>query len=144
MNYDTRKLLKSPVLELPAGFCYREQSRLSASRWVVRMFSNNGGTKYVSFLYLGITLLTVSHRPSLWKYHERVFKFDGEGGWTIEEMNANKRLTFHDEKALLESQLKGVPNMKNRLQELCVLLGENVHLDGIDLSDLNSRSQMKF
>eukprot|EP00331_Platyophrya_macrostoma_P019599 CAMPEP_0176473224 /NCGR_PEP_ID=MMETSP0127-20121128/42179_1 /TAXON_ID=938130 /ORGANISM="Platyophrya macrostoma, Strain WH" /LENGTH=657 /DNA_ID=CAMNT_0017868179 /DNA_START=25 /DNA_END=1995 /DNA_ORIENTATION=+ len=30
---------------------------------------------------LGITLFTVSHRLSLFKYHEYILKFDGEGNW---------------------------------------------------------------
>lgn len=30
---------------------------------------------------LGITLFTVSHRPSLFKFHEYMLKFDGEGGY---------------------------------------------------------------
>lgn len=43
------------------------------------------------FLYnrakeLGITLITVSHRPSLWKFHEKVLKFDGDGGYEFRAM----------------------------------------------------------
>lgn len=30
---------------------------------------------------LGITLITVSHRQTLWQYHEYNLKFDGAGGW---------------------------------------------------------------
>jgi ATP-binding cassette subfamily D (ALD) protein 3 len=30
---------------------------------------------------LSITLFTVSHRTSLFKYHEYMLKFDGEGGY---------------------------------------------------------------
>ncbi|KAA8497386.1 ABC transporter D family member 2 [Porphyridium purpureum] len=38
------------------------------------------------FLYtrakdLGISLITVSHRPSLWRFHEMLLKFDGQGGY---------------------------------------------------------------
>ncbi len=32
---------------------------------------------------LGITVLTVSHRPSLWKYHAMILHYDGQGGYVL-------------------------------------------------------------
>jgi ATP-binding cassette subfamily D (ALD) protein 3 len=32
-----------------------------------------------------ITLFTVSHRTSLFKYHEYMLKFDGEGGYLFKK-----------------------------------------------------------
>eukprot|EP00160_Parvularia_atlantis_P016072 Unigene4910_Nuclearia_a/m.15028 Unigene4910_Nuclearia_a/g.15028 ORF Unigene4910_Nuclearia_a/g.15028 Unigene4910_Nuclearia_a/m.15028 type:complete len:232 (-) Unigene4910_Nuclearia_a:83-778(-) len=39
------------------------------------------GEMYTHARTLGITLFTVSHRQSLWKYHEYLLKFDGSGGY---------------------------------------------------------------
>ena len=35
----------------------------------------------------GITLFTVSHRTSLFKFHEYMLKFDGEGGYEFKKIN---------------------------------------------------------
>ncbi len=38
------------------------------------------GFMYTHCKKLGITLFTVSHRKTLWKYHEYLLQFDGRGG----------------------------------------------------------------
>jgi ATP-binding cassette subfamily D (ALD) protein 3 len=38
---------------------------------------------------LGISLITVSHRPTLWKYHEYLLRMDGEGDWSFESLENN-------------------------------------------------------
>ena len=36
---------------------------------------------------LEITLFTVSHRLSLYQFHDFILRFDGEGGWSFEKLN---------------------------------------------------------
>jgi hypothetical protein len=47
---------------------------------------------------LGITLLTVSHRSSLWKYHKFILQFDGQGAYCFTELDADRRLALQEEK----------------------------------------------
>ncbi|KAK7468565.1 ATP-binding cassette long-chain fatty acid transporter pxa2 [Stygiomarasmius scandens] len=67
---------------------------------------------------LGITLLTVSHRPSLWKYHHMILHYDGQGGYVFTKLDAEKRLALQQEKQTLETKLLDVPKWKARLAEL--------------------------
>ncbi|KAF9073876.1 ABC transporter transmembrane region 2-domain-containing protein [Rhodocollybia butyracea] len=67
---------------------------------------------------LGITLLTVSHRPSLWKYHAMILHYDGQGGYVFTKLDAEKRLALQTEKQALETKLADVPRLRARLREL--------------------------
>eukprot|EP00753_Platysulcus_tardus_P013953 PLAT3937.2.p1 GENE.PLAT3937.2~~PLAT3937.2.p1 ORF type:complete len:529 (+),score=283.26 PLAT3937.2:72-1589(+) len=49
------------------------------------------GFLYTHCRELGITLITVSHRASLWKYHEYILELDGNGGWEFGRMEEHPR-----------------------------------------------------
>lgn len=67
---------------------------------------------------LGITLMTVSHRRSLWKYHSKILQFDGQGNYVFTKLDADKRLQLEDEKEELEVMLRQVPELERRIAEL--------------------------
>lgn len=67
---------------------------------------------------LGITLMTVSHRRSLWKYHTRILQFDGQGGFYFGRLDAERRAVLEDEKEDIELQLRAVPDIEQRIREL--------------------------
>ena len=43
---------------------------------------------------LNITLLTVSHRPSLWKYHALILHYDGTGGYVLCVLSSSPSCIF--------------------------------------------------
>ncbi|PSS06653.1 hypothetical protein M430DRAFT_129779 [Amorphotheca resinae ATCC 22711] len=67
---------------------------------------------------LGITLMTVSHRRSLWKYHNKILQFDGQGKYIYTKLDADRRLKLEDEREDLMLQLKQVPEIERRIEEL--------------------------
>ncbi|KAI0479382.1 ABC transporter transmembrane region 2 [Xylariaceae sp. FL0804] len=67
---------------------------------------------------LGVTLMTVSHRRSLWKYHSRILQFDGQGHYVFTRLDADRRLRLEDEKEDLEVLLRQVPEIERRIGEL--------------------------
>uniref|UniRef100_A0A6B2KZG8 ABC transporter domain-containing protein n=1 Tax=Arcella intermedia TaxID=1963864 RepID=A0A6B2KZG8_9EUKA len=83
------------------------------------------GKMYLKAKELNITLLTVTHRHTLWKYHNYLLQMDGSGGWKFTQLDISVRMTLKEEKSKIEHQLIGLPMQKERLRELCLLLGEN-------------------
>lgn len=63
-------------------------------------------------------MLTVSHRPSLWKYHTTILQYDGQGGYVFAPLDPEKRLALQEEKQELEQKLGEVEKMEERLREL--------------------------
>ncbi|GAA5979026.1 hypothetical protein JCM11641_004947 [Rhodosporidiobolus odoratus] len=75
-------------------------------------------TFYEHATELGITLLTVSHRPSLWRYHRSILQFFGNGEWAFGDLDWEKRLHLQEEKQALEAKLAEVGNWEGRLADL--------------------------
>ncbi|KAJ4197592.1 ATP-binding cassette long-chain fatty acid transporter pxa2 [Fusarium falciforme] len=67
---------------------------------------------------LGVTLMTVSHRRSLWKYHSHILQFDGQGHYVFTRLDAERRLKLEDEREELEVRLRQVPELERRIAEL--------------------------
>jgi ABC-type uncharacterized transport system fused permease/ATPase subunit len=71
----------------------------------------------------GVTLLTITHRPSLWKHHTHILQFDGQGAVTFRPFSADKESDWLVEKDKLESTLADTDGARRRLEELRQLLG---------------------
>lgn len=84
------------------------------------------GDIYQRIKSMGITMLTITHRPSLWKFHTHVLQFDGTGDWRIERLDNSSRLSLNEEKQKLEDQLRDIPAVQSRLRDVCAMLGDDV------------------
>lgn len=67
---------------------------------------------------LGISLLSVAHRSSLWHFHNYILKFKGDGTYTFKKLNAQKRLSWENELMELNKQLREIPILQSRLKDL--------------------------
>ncbi|KAL7753985.1 ATP-binding cassette long-chain fatty acid transporter pxa2 [Sorochytrium milnesiophthora] len=76
---------------------------------------------------LGISMLTVSHRPSLWKYHNWILQYDGMGGYVFAPLDAEHRLALQEEKQRLECLLQEETKLRARLKELKGVVEERRH-----------------
>lgn len=84
------------------------------------------GQMYEHAKSLGITLITISLRPSLAKYHTQLLTLlgDGTGNWTLARIGtAEARMGIDREIGMLESKLKEVDQWEQRVKELEILLG---------------------
>lgn len=75
-------------------------------------------TIYTHAQELGISLLTVSHRASLWQYHDKILQFDGQGHYLFADLNPSERLALEEEKLKIDYQLRQVEQLKERLSAL--------------------------
>ncbi|KAJ8461840.1 hypothetical protein ONZ45_g18149 [Pleurotus djamor] len=90
------------------------------------------GKMYEHAKSLGITLITISLRPSLMKYHTHLLTLagDGTGKWTLSRIGtAEERMEIDREVASLEAKLAEVDAWERRVKELDVLLSAQESAD---------------
>ncbi|KAG0146283.1 hypothetical protein CROQUDRAFT_44620 [Cronartium quercuum f. sp. fusiforme G11] len=82
------------------------------------------GLMYEHAKSLGITLITISHKPSLVKYHERMIRLSPDGSWSVERIGSEEEKRGTVEKELEEVRLKleRVGECRARLEEIAVEL----------------------
>ncbi|EGO29364.1 hypothetical protein SERLADRAFT_445189 [Serpula lacrymans var. lacrymans S7.9] len=83
------------------------------------------GQMYERAKAMGITLITISLRPSLMKYHKQLLTLtgDGSGRWTLSRVGgAEERMEMDREIVELEARLEEVGKWESRVEELEGLL----------------------
>ncbi|PWN38677.1 putative peroxisomal half ABC transporter [Ceraceosorus guamensis] len=76
------------------------------------------GLMYQAAKERGITLITISHRPSLMRYHTHLLHLGGEANsWKLEELEgSNEALSFEEEIKQLKNQLRDVEKWEKRVE----------------------------
>ncbi|ODV59321.1 ATP-binding cassette long-chain fatty acid transporter PXA2 ASCRUDRAFT_26032, partial [Ascoidea rubescens DSM 1968] len=88
---------------------------------------------------LKISIISVAHRTSLWKFHNYLLQFNGDGTYIFKKFNYKKRLALQDEKFLIEKNLNNVGSLQSRMNELKIVK-ENEFIKQKSHSDLSSLS----
>ncbi|TFY65690.1 hypothetical protein EVG20_g5401 [Dentipellis fragilis] len=84
------------------------------------------GRMYEHAKALGITLITISLRPALTKYHTQLLTIagDGSGGWTLARVGTEEeRMGLDREIGMLQGKLREVERWEERVRVLKGLLG---------------------
>lgn len=78
------------------------------------------GSMYAHAKEVGTTLITISHRPSLLKYHEHLLRLTGnEGQYEITKIGGDQEhLSFRKELESIEATLSEVDSLQARLDEI--------------------------
>ncbi|KAI8620916.1 ABC transporter transmembrane region 2-domain-containing protein [Chytriomyces sp. MP71] len=91
---------------------------------------------------LGISVMTVSHRPSLWKYHNWILQFDGMGGYAFVPLDAERRLALQEEKNAIEMKLVEVPKLERKLRELKGMSSSFQDLKALSRSQVDMKAML--
>ena len=76
---------------------------------------------------LGISLISVCHRTSLWHFHNYLLKFDGKGGYQFGHFDPSKRLQAEEKLRELNSLLdQNVPIWRKKLNDLQLARTSNI------------------
>ncbi|ODV94775.1 hypothetical protein PACTADRAFT_50636 [Pachysolen tannophilus NRRL Y-2460] len=96
--------------------------------------------------HLNITVLSVCHRTSLWKFHNHLLKFDHDesnnvvGTVKFTKFDPITRLKYYNEKLENDKELKDLENISRRLDDLKKIQDDQRSLSSLSLMDMQSSS----